>query len=542
MTRKREKKKPPINESEQVHGIQLTEVLLYVLAVGWLPFLFVCLLQLRQPRGQLILLVSLILSLGLSWWLGRHEKPMLKADISYLSGLVLFGCLLMTSLVLWNYSFRFYTSAVDFSLDIFRTKFRNLRAPLYGYLYVPEVKQFFYPALSCGFFLTYMLRNRKETVEGWGMPTSAFFLLLLSMSLALKDHVSRVVEWMAFYGGFTQGLKLFSGMTDLLHNYTSNMNQLGTHANHYPPGIFMLMKAEEILNMQALTRFVVMSSGVATIYVVRGIARLFDLSNSATQLAILFFVLSPGVLTFITLDPAFIVLLPGSLTLYFYLKGLITGRQSCAIAMGLFFSLSTFFSFSSGFIALLMGILLLIAWRWRMVRLTKGLQQIGLSIATFAGLFTLLYLMTGFQLLDCLREAIRNNSEQMSNGFDNIFRYLLRSTGAVLAYLTAAGFPQSFLAAKGMLSAVKVKDDRSWQEVLAVGLPICLLVSAFSGCFFLETERIWLFFTPFLVVSAGTEGDTLYCKSGFRPIAALLACSLIMAAGYELLHRPFPWR
>lgn len=448
----------------------------------------------------------------------------------------------MTLLIVWNYSFRFYTSEVDFTRDIFRSKFRNPRAPLYGYLFVPEMKQFFYPLLSCGLFLTYMLRNRKETVEGWGIPTSAFFLLLLSISLALKDNVSRVVDWMASYGGFTQGLTLFSTIPDLLRNYTSNMGQLGGHANHYPPGIFMIMKAEQLLDMKALTRFVVMSSGVGTIYVVRRIATLLGLSGSAGQLAVLLFILSPGVLSFITVDPAFIVLFPGSLTLYFYLKGLITGRLFFAIAMGLFFSLSTFFSFSSGFIALLMGILFLIAWRWGMLRLAEGLQQIALSIATFAGFFVLLYLLTGFQLIDCLREAIRNNTEMMSNGFDNVFRYLLRSTGAILAYLTAVGFPQSFLAARAMLGAVKAKSDRSWPEVLAVGLPTCLVVSAFSGCFFLETERIWLFFTPFLVVSAGGQGDALYRKSGFRPIAALLVCSLIMAAAYELLHRPFPWR
>ena len=279
MTKKRDKKKTPIADSEQVYGARFMESLLYFLVVGWLPFLFVCLLQLRQSRGQTLLFVLLILSLGLSCWLGREEKRVFQGEISYLSGLLFFGCLLMTLLIVWNYSFRLYTSEVDFTRDIFRSKFRNPRAPLYGYLFVPEMKQFFYPLLSCGLFLTYMLRNRKETVEGWGIPTSAFFLLLLSISLALKDHVSRVVDWMASYGGFTQGLTLFSTIPDLLRNYTSNMGQLGGHANHYPPGIFMIMKAEQLLDMKALTRFVVMSSGVGTIYVVRRIATLLGLSG-----------------------------------------------------------------------------------------------------------------------------------------------------------------------------------------------------------------------------------------------------------------------
>jgi len=81
--------------------------------------------------------------------------------------------------------------------------------------------------------------------------------------------------------------------------------------------------------------------------------------------------LSPGVLSYLTVDPAFIVLFPASLTFYCYLKGLMTGKIVWAIAMGLFFSLYTFFSFSSGFVALAHGIFFLIAWRWKIVTLTE---------------------------------------------------------------------------------------------------------------------------------------------------------------------------
>lgn len=542
MAKKKAKGRSSTKESAQPHNTLFMESFLYVLLLCWLPFLFVSYLQLDMQRSQNYLLTFLILSITISWWVGREEKQVFRVDVSYLSGVLLCGCLLMVLLIIWNHLFRLYISEVDFTRDIFRTRFRNLRAPLYGYLQVPRLKQLLYPSIAAGLFLICLLWKRKKAIEGWGLTTSAFLLLLLASSLALKDHPSRLTEWIGSYSAFTQGLDLFSDIPDLLHSFTASMGQLGIHSRHYPPGIPLLMRVEELWNLRMLTRLVVMASGVGTIYIVRHTATLLGLSAAAAQLAVLFFILSPGVLSYLTVDPAFMSLLPASLTFYFYVKGLITGRLVCAVAMGLCFSLHTFFSFSSGFMALLMGIFFLITWRWRLVTVTEGLMQIGLSVTAFVSFYILLYFLSGFQLLDCLRTAIRHNTEQMSNGFDDLFRYLLRSTGAILAYLATVGFPQCFFSTRALVSAVKKQENHSWPDVLAVTLPACLLGSAFSGSFFLETERVWLFFTPILVISSGAAAEALYRKLGFRPVAAIIVCTLILAVVYELFLRSFAWR
>jgi len=85
----------------------------------------------------------------------------------------------------------------------------------------------------------------------------------------------------------------------------------------------------------------------------------------------------------------------------------------------------------------------------------------------------------------------------MSSGFDDLYRYLLRSTGAILAYLTVAGFPQAFFSAKALLRAVKEPNHRSWPGVLALALPACLVVSAFSGCFFWRRNEFGSFLSRF---------------------------------------------
>lgn len=64
----------------------------------------------------------------------------------------------------------------------------------------------------------------------------------------------------------------------------------------------------------------------------------------------------------------------------------------------------------------------------------------------FTAFYVILYYLTGFNLLVCLKEAIQNNTNQMSSGFDDVIRYFFRSTGALLVYLMTAGIPLSYLA------------------------------------------------------------------------------------------------
>jgi hypothetical protein len=347
---------------------------------------------------------------------------------------------------------------------------------------------------------------------------------------------------MGHYGYFAQGFSLFSSTSDLFQNYTLKMNQMGAHNSHYPPGILLTLGLEESLKLKGLTRLLVMFSSIGTLYFVKKTGRIMGCSERCTQLAGFLFILSPGLLTYITADPMVIIIFPTSLVLYLFLRGLITGTPACALGMGLVFSLFTFFSFSSGFIALLMGIIFLLSWRYGLVRFSTGLLQITLSMVVFFAAFIALYYVTGFNLLACLKESTHVFAKHMSSGFDTSIRYLFRSTGAILVYLTVVGFPQSFLAIRAPVAAIKEKNFNNWQNLLTIGFCVCLLISGISGFFFLETERIWIFFTPVLALAAAGEAEKLYRKRGFATVAAMLVCSLLLAIVYELYFRSFTWR
>ena len=472
------------------------------------------------------------------------EVEELQLEGTYFSGLFCYGCMLMLLLVLWNYLFHLYRSKMDITGDIiFRHIFQNFHAPLYGYIQAPQMRGYLYTIISGGIFTAYLLTARDYAIKRENTLISAAFLLLFSVSMALTDNVSRLTDWVGHYGYFAQGFSLFSGTSDLLQNYTLRMNEMGVHNSHYPPGILLTLGFEETLKLKGLTRLLVFFSAIAALYFVSKIGKIMGFSESCNQLAGFLFILSPGLLTYITADPMAIIIFPSSLSVYLFLQGLITGAPVYAAGMGLVFSVFTFFSFSSGFVALLMGILFLLSWRYGLVRFSTGLIQIGLSMAVFAATLVLLYFATNFDLLACMRESIHLSVKMNApGGFDNSLRYLFRATGAILVYLTVVGFPQSFLTIRASVAAIQEKNLGNWQSLLAIGVCVCLLVSGFSGLFFLETERIWLFFTPMIAIAAAGEAERIYRRRGFGAVAAMLICCQLLAIVYELYLRSFTWR
>lgn len=545
MSKKKAGKSKPQPKPEPVlkSRPRYAEIILYVPVIVGLPLFFAWFLHAGSASGQRFLFLMLLAAGFSGWYLTSLETKDLRSKAPYLSYLFIYGCILMVFLIIWNYLFRIYISQVDFSGDIFRSRFRNYYAPLYGYLQIPSIKGYLYLLLPSGLFTIYLIKYRSRLIENYSNVASVFFLVLFSVCMALTDDIARVTDWMAHYGYFAQGLPFFADISELFRDYTDKMGQLGVHNNHYPPGILLTLKIEELLNFRGLTRLLVLLSTIGTLCVLKETGKTIGGSERCAQLAGFLFIFSPGILVYISADPGYIVLLPASLTLLLFLKGLLTGKSVYAVAMGLVFSIYTFFSFSSGFLGLFLAMMFGLLWRYGQVRFSAGLTQITTSIVVFTAFYVILYCSTGFNLQVCLKEAIQNNTNQMSSGFDDVIRYFFRSTGAILVYLMTAGIPLSYLAIRGaVMAAPKEKGCNNLGNLLAIGLLGCLLVCGFSGFFFLETERIWLIFTPALAVAAAFEAERIYLDRGFSPISVILLSSLLLSVVYELCLRPFSWR
>lgn len=542
MKKRKKNRQTKIKKTKSQDFIGFSKWFFYGSVVAGIPFLYSCFLSLRSISSQNQLLLLLLILTPFFSFFRKTERTAFADKDPFFSNLIIFTCLLLVLLICWNISFLAYLKEVDFSKDIFRRTFRNLHAPIYGWLKKPQINQLLFPSISVILLSAYLMLGPKKTIEKKELFSVFVFFMLFSISISLVSGTPRLLDWMSHYYHFAKGVTVFQNIPDLLQNYTSQMSKLGVHNNHYPPGFLVLFKVSILIELPRLVRFFIMFSGLGTIYAVYKTSRLLGFSLPAAKLAVLLLVLSPGILTNSTLDPNFIVLLPGSFALYFFLKGLITRNILFAMLMGFFFSIYTIFSFSAGFMGLLMAILFVIAWRGKLISAFTGLCHIGASIAVFSVIYLMIYLFTGFHLLDCLQEAMRNNTAQMSNGFDSNARYLLRSTGAILAYLTVAGFPQSFLMTSALVRGFKEKPFQSWNGIFTLAVVSGLLISGFCGAFFLETERIWIFFTPALVIIAGGEVCKYYQKENWGRIVAILTGSLIVAFCYEIYFRPFSWR
>jgi hypothetical protein len=82
-----------------------------------------------------------------------------------------------------------------------------------------------------------------------------------------------------------------------------------------------------------------------------------------------------------------------------------------------------------------------------------------------------------------------------------------------------------------LYAAFGVRSARSGvARAFVVTTPITLGLAAFAGVFFLETERIWVFFTPSMTVIAGRSTVTLWQGSALRDTGAMvLLASALMA-------------
>jgi hypothetical protein len=146
------------------------------------------------------------------------------------------------------------------------------------------------------------------------------------------------------------------------------------------------------------------------------------------------------------------------------------------------------------------------------------------TITLIIALYALLYIYTDFDIIQCFKESIVNEQKQMSySGIDSWARYLLISTGNVIAYIGIIGIP----ALGVVLYGLKTKQYFSKSlSAISIATLISILVFGFSGQFFLEVERIWIFLTPFCLLYAGAVLGNLYDNGHLKPVFSLLLISI----------------
>jgi hypothetical protein len=187
----------------------------------------------------------------------------------------------------------------------------------------------------------------------------------------------------------------------------------------------------------------------------------------------------------------------------------------------------------------------------RRVRFVEILMPATLSLGTLIAGLAVLWAAFGFNLIACTQVGVHQHAMQMNvDPFRPMIRWLIRSSGNVLGYLLSLG-PLLGMSAVGATVSMLGRGVRPRLVApLFIATWLMVLGAGFGGLFCLETERVWVFFTP-LLAAAGGYAVAMHMNrpaerirgrraapDRFVILTAVLSAAAFVSA-FELVIRPY---
>ena len=509
-----------------------------VLPLVVVPALFGTFLLSISFEAQTPLLLACLISAAVGLYGWARDVPWLGGRGGLAATLLLGAGLVVGGAVVWNEAYWTLLGTQSIQREVFRRAMRTNYAPLYGLRQLASWKSAAVVLAVAGGWLAWVWRRPSDQpLRRWEWVLLLSLQLLLIITFARSEAVglgkgksaSRMSGLTPGYTMFAEDAATFSSAGELMRTYVRRMPSLGWFSQHYPPGLLLLMRMDSASGLP-LSLWAVILSCVAATPFVGGLAREAGLDASGRNAAVLLFATATGVLVYGTVNPGSIVLLPAAACAYFAARA---ARVPCeaasrgaAAGLGAAWALFVLFSFAATVFGTFLALAVAIGVYEKIIPWRRAGAAVLVAGASAAACLVLLRLATGWDALACFRQALAfHHAQQMDGGFDAPPRWVIRSFANLLAYLLSAA-PITLLAGATLWRAARA-GSRDLADVLAKAAGAAILLAAFSGSFFLETERIWLFYTPALAVIAG-------CEVKGRAVRDVVLLSLILACGAEL--------
>jgi hypothetical protein len=510
-----------------------------LITLACMPLLFWIYTRIGSDSEQVLFLL-IILSLTIASHLlaeteqgnevNKHHRFSIHS-ILWINAFVLYG-----AAIVWNHIFRNEILGHHYTGDIFRQIYWNYWAPIYGYAETPSLNEVLLIVLfSAAIYFAIKIYEKKyiETEPRTILIFIGVLNLLLIIAFALSQSEARLFQNIYDYKSFGADgdLSLFNNLHDVWEKWNLLMPGLHGRNPHYPPGNLFILKIEHLFHVPGLTKGLVITATMLCVPLLYYLGKMLGLSNDLALLAVTLFATSASTTIFPTTSMA-------AATMFFTLASYLgffaaiknnsmRGAVLCGFSLTLY-SLMSFSVFIVGLSILIISLIYIISDSTSRINIIKTDIIAGI---TFLGGLLLLYILTGFNLWSCLAQSIQDNSNIMTvNPFDTPVRYLLRSAGNILAYSIYTGIVLSSLALAGCYRLSRAGLDL---RIFISGCLATLIAAGFSGLFFMETERIWVFFTPFLAISAAW-GMLSWSNSDNRPeIARLLIITNLLTTSFQ---------
>ena len=344
---------------------------------------------------------------------------------------------------------------------------------------------------------------------------STGFFLVISISVAMIDGYREVAgqQLPAFLEPYTRIRYEYYGdvpkvnqvgFLSFIRDYAKPelFSTLSGHAQTHPPGgILFLWAISRVfgynLLVASLGSVVFTSLTLIPIYLLA--KELYGESIGRYTLAL--FLITPNFVMFTgtSMDGPF-SLFP-ILGLYLFYKGVFSER---AIRYGLLTGISLgcgmLMTYSIVFMGLFFNVVMMLTLIVDRSRFRRILTLLLIAGVTFSAFYLLMFLFTGFNLIEALQASIRKDKEALGTGYETIGRYLHLSVGNLFAFLIGVGIPMATVWFRQIVRTIREGWRGAPTSIYVVGYLISLLMIAFSTLFTMEVERVWIFMAPFILI------------------------------------------
>jgi hypothetical protein len=449
-----------------------------------------------------------------------------KKTLSYsLAGLVVLGALFVIDL--------------SFIAGPILTPYRDLApvGPLYSF-FVPTTMRLvsLLPLVLFLVYSWYIVKGPRHSFPATLLVLFVFSVLFrVSFAMLRHDIAQMGMEFFVYPGEefiFDAFVIEKTGLKEFLAGYAGMMPGLSLHGRHFPPGNALLLALLLKLCNNSI-------QGVSWALVLLSSTFVLPFASLVSSFRPLRHHLLPSVSLAIFM-PTSVIYGVLSMDAFFAMLALWPVWLVCRASQqdnkaGLFFlagvalGITLLFSFSALPLGLFLALFLL--FRFAAAGDMKIVRGMFLVPAGSLALLLLLYLMSGFNMYDCFKTALMLNLDFMTEviGAEPRQVYWYAVWGNYLAFAVGIGFP----AAAFLVARFRLLHRRFWEydpaASFAAALALALVIAGSAGIYWMETERIWMFFAFLAVIPAAETVVALQEKNSWLlPVSFTFVQTFIM--------------
>lgn len=403
------------------------------------------------------------------------------------------------------------------SVNLGAVKFHRHVVPLYA---LPQIDLSIWMLPALVVLIVFLLLWRRIFLHQSASSTQLFvisigFFLAISISVAMIDgyrevsgqHLPVFLEPYTrtryeYYGDVPRVDQV--GLLSFMRHYAKPelFSTLSGHAQTHPPGgILFLWIISKLFgyNLLAASLGSVLFTSLTVIPIYLLAKELYD--ETIGRYALALFLITPNFVMFTgtSMDGPF-SLFP-ILSLYLFYRGIFSGKaRFYGFLTGISLSCGLLMTYSTVFIGLFFNVVMLLTLIVDRSRFRRTLTLLLIAGITFIVFYLLMFLFTGFNLLEALQVSIRKDTAALGTGYETIGRYFHLSVGNLFAFFIGVGIPMTTVWLRQVVLTIQDRRHGKPIHIYIVGYLISLLVIAFSTLFTMEVERVWIFMAPFIVI------------------------------------------